>query len=86
MNTRNEKLKSLKDIAEVKELKVISDVNQHIKLGWKLLDTYKTISADQNQSINYCLGWPKSAGVVDTSRHNPENNDAEVAKKFIYSF
>ena len=82
MNAKNEKFK---DITEVKELHLIKDVNRHIKLGWKLLDTYKTIGVDQNQSIKYCMGRPKSAGMVDHSINNSQAIDSEVAKKFIYS-
>lgn len=85
MNTKNEKFKDLKDIAEVKELNLISDVNRHIKLGWKLLDTYKMISTGQNNSISYFMGWPKSASIADASLNKPKNADSKAAKKFIYS-
>lgn len=85
MNTINEKYKDLQNITEVKELSLINDVNAHIKQGWKLLNTYKTASADQTQSINYCMGWPKSAGKAVTSINKAKPVNSKTAKKFVYS-
>jgi len=58
------KFDNLPEIIEVKELLLTKDVNSHIKLGWKLIDTYKSINADKKLIINYCIGWPKSAGNI----------------------
>lgn len=85
MNTKNEKYKDLQNIAQVKELSLINDVNEHIKLGWKLLNTYKTTNASQIQSINYCLGWPKSGVKPDISLKKPRTVESKTAKKFVYS-
>lgn len=82
MNTKNDKLKDLKDIAKVKELHLLRDVNKHIKAGWKLIDTYKTISLNDNETIRYCVGWPKTA---NNDINNSQKIDAERSKKYIYA-
>ncbi len=62
------KFDNLPEIIEVKELLLAKDVNSHIRLGWKLIDTYKSINADKKLIINYCIGWPKSAGNIKNTQ------------------
>jgi len=85
MNTKNDKFKELEDIVEIKELNQVHDVNSHIKLGWKLIDTYKTSSTSQTQSIKYCMGWPKSAGITKASTGRSIHTDSKASRKFVYS-
>lgn len=87
MNTINEKYKDFQNISKVKELSVINDVNEHIKLGWELLDTYKTTGSNQLQTISYCLGWPKSKALDKTrvSINKSRTVDSKTTKKFLYS-
>ena len=87
MNTINEKYNDFQNISKVKELSVFNDVNEHIKLGWKLLDTYKTTASNQVQTINYCLGWPKSTPTDKTrvSINKTSTVDPKATKKFLYS-
>lgn len=87
MNTINEKYKDFQNISKVKELSLINDVNEHIKLGWKLLDTYKITASNQVQTINYCLGWPKStpANKTRVSINKSRSVDSKTTKKFLYS-
>jgi len=85
MNRINEKCNNLDDILEVKELNLIRDVNIHIRLGWKLIDTYKITSASQNEVIKYCMGWPKAAGKRDASVNKSRKTDSKVVKSFVYS-
>ena len=87
MNTINEKYKDFQNISKVIELSVINDVNEHIKLGWKLLDTYKSTGSSQLQTINYCLGWPKSIPSDKTrvSINKSRTADSKNTKKFLYS-
>ena len=87
MNTINEKYKDFQDISKVKELTVINDVNDHINLGWKLLDTYKTTASNKAQIINYCLGWPKSvpSGKTKVSINSTRTVGSKTTKKFLYS-
>ena len=86
MNKKNEKTINLENIAEVKELASINDVNAHIRLGWKLLEMYKVSGENQSQSISYCMGWPKSLAksVAPVSQSKPE--EPKSSKKYIYSF
>jgi len=98
MDTKNEKLNKLDDIVEVKEFNLINDVNAHLKLGWKLIATYKTTTAQQTQVVKYCMGWSKSAGKPGTAIKKPLKGklsepsvkkakvDSKDAKKFLYSF
>jgi len=98
MDTKNEKLSKLDDIIEVKEFNLINDVNAHLKLGWKLIATYKTTTAQKTQVVKYCMGWSKSAGKTDAVIKKPLRNklseapvkvakvDSKVAKKYVYSF
>lgn len=72
----------LPDILEVKELAHPQDVNSHIKQGWKLIDTYKATGLHEKQVIKYCIGWPKTAGVL-----SPQTTQQQIIdrKRFIYS-
>ena len=85
MKSINDKYKDLDDIVEVKELKLIVDVNAHIKLGWKLLATYKTTSQNQNQSIKYCMGKPNTVFEKNQRKIKSGTVDSKTAKKFVYS-
>lgn len=89
MNTINEKYKDFQNISKVKELSVINDVNEHIKLGWKLLDTYKSTASNEVQTVNYCLGWPKSKLAdktrVSINKSRTGDSKAKATKKFLYS-
>jgi len=85
MNKINVKRNDLDEIIEVKELNLIRDVNIHIKLGWKLIDTYKTTSVNQSEVIKYCLGWPKAAVKRDTANNKSRQTNSKAAKSFVYS-
>jgi len=85
MNTKNDKFKELEDIVEIKELNQVHDVNSYIKLGWKLIDTYKTSSVSQSQSIKYCMGRPKSAVTGKPTTGRSIITDSKASKKFVYS-
>ena len=87
MKMKNDELKDLEDIVEVKELKLVVDVNAHINLGWKLLATYKTTSQNNNQTIKYCVGKPKTAGALNQAKRKPDivKTRADKDKKFVYS-
>jgi len=85
MNTLDiTKNQMLSDILEVKELAHPQDVNSHIKQGWKLIDTYKASGLHEKQVIKYCVGWPKTAGVLSPSKTTPQQKIIN-RKSFIYS-
>lgn len=98
MDTKNEKFSKLDDIVEVKEFNLINDVNTHLKLGWKLIATYKTTTAQKTQVVKYCMGWSSSSGKpgvaikkplkakLSESSVQPTRVDSKVAKKYVYSF
>ena len=80
----------LSDIIQVKELAHPQDVNTHIQQGWKLLDTYNATGSQKKQLFKYCVGWPKSAGAINsqgTVAHKDitESNNISERKNFIYS-
>jgi len=80
----------LSDIIQVKELAHPQDVNAHIQQGWKLLDTYNASGAQEKQLFKYCVGWPKSAGAINTQntvghKSTIENSKFSERKRFIYS-
>jgi hypothetical protein len=54
----------IQSIIEVKELNYIYDTNAHLKLGWKLLGTFKVAVGPDSQAMNYCVGWPQGSGDI----------------------
>lgn len=85
MQLHNDKFKNIENIIEIKELNLITDVNEHIKSGWKLLDTYKTTSANQQQTIHYCMGLentnPKSTSLKNSNMqtHNATTHSPDMS-------
>jgi len=84
------KNRMLSEIVEVRELAHPQDVNAHIQLGWKLLDTYNATGTQEKQLFKYCVGWPKSAGALNTQNtvaHKgiSESKNISDRKRFIYS-
>jgi len=80
----------LSEIIEVRELAHPQDVNAHIQQGWKLLDTYNATTSHEKQLFKYCVGWPKSAGAINSQNavaHNgmTESKNISKRKNFIYS-
>jgi len=85
MKTKNDKYIEHNDIVEVKEVNLATDANAHIKLGWRLLATYKTTSPNQNQSIKYCLGKPEKSSKLTKSLDKTTTIDQKADKNFVYS-
>ena len=83
--TNLKKTQKLSEIVEVKELLRTNDVNAHIKLGWKLIDTYKSSSSAKEEVIKYCVGWPKSAGNLEKSATVVGQKKSTNSREFIYS-
>ncbi len=79
------KIKKIFEIVEIKELISPNDVNSHIKLGWKLINTYKSINTDKKQTINYCIGWPESAGNIQQPDGLPALNASSVKSSSVKS-
>ncbi len=73
------------EMLEVKKLLVPSDVNSHIKLGWKLIGTFNSSSEHEKRMINYCIGWPKTAGNVKKPEEAPAHKTISNKHTFIYS-
>jgi hypothetical protein len=49
-----------KDIKEVREITGQTSLNNYIKVGWVLLDTFKKTNDNPNdQYMMYCIGWPR---------------------------
>jgi len=91
MNTANQtKTRMLSEMLEVKELANTHDVNDHIKQGWKLIDTYQATSIHDQKIVKYCMGLPKSADSCyrqqsQTQHDMPNQKSYSNRKKFIYS-
>ncbi len=79
------KTRMLSDIIKIKELARPQDVNEHIRQGWKLLDTYTASGIHEKQVIKYCIGWPKTAGRINIPKSINEQKEYSERKKFIYS-
>ncbi|RDH84048.1 MAG: hypothetical protein DIZ80_07910 [endosymbiont of Galathealinum brachiosum] len=75
------------EMLEVKKLLTSKEVNSHIKLGWKLIGTFNSSCEKDEKTLNYCIGWPKSAGKIQSpvKSFNQKNKASKNKNKFIYS-
>ena len=73
------------EMLEVKKLLTSNEVDSHIKLGWKLIGTFNSSCEKDKQAVNYCIGWPKSAGVIKSPARLFIHKNKTHNNKFIYS-
>lgn len=68
----------LYNIKKVVEFHQITNVNEYLKLGWILIETYKSLEHPrfQDQMMNYVLGWAKDEDpVYPKSKYKVKNTN-----------